>query len=67
MVTRPSVTRVVKFLPARKVTSAPPPPRETSGRSSPPPDAVKRAIDDGDFLSYRAEQNRRDIAKRKGL
>jgi hypothetical protein len=56
-----------KFLPAKKVTSAPPPPRETSGRSSPPPDAVKRAIDDGDFLSYRAEQNRRDIAKRKGL
>lgn len=56
-----------KFLPAKKVTSAPPPPRETSGRSSPPPDAVERAIKEDDFAAYRAEQNRRDIARRKGL
>ena len=56
-----------KFLPAKKTTSAPPPPRETSGRSSPPPDAVDRAVKEDDFSAYRAEQNRREIARRKGL
>jgi len=56
-----------KFLPAKKTTSAPPPPRETSGRSSPPPDAVDRAVKEDDFAAYRAEQNRREIARRKGL
>jgi hypothetical protein len=56
-----------KFLPAKKTTSAPPPPRETSGRSSPPPDESETALRDGDFARFREVENRRDIARRKGL
>jgi chemotaxis protein histidine kinase CheA len=56
-----------KFLPAKKTTSAPPPPRETSGRSSPPPDESETALKEGNFALYREVENRREIARRKGL
>jgi hypothetical protein len=56
-----------KFLPAKKTTSAPPPPRETSGRSSPPPDESETAVKEGNFAVYREVENRREIARRKGL
>lgn len=56
-----------KFLPAKKTTSAPPPPRETSGRSSPPPDESETALKENDFARYREVENRREIARRKGL
>ncbi len=50
----------------KKETKAPPPPKETSGRSGPPPDETERAIESGDFASYRAAANRRDLARIQG-
>lgn len=56
-----------KFVAApEKKASAPPPPREVSGRSGAPKDAVQRAVETGDFDTYRAEQNRRDLARARG-
>jgi hypothetical protein len=52
--------------PAKKTTQAPPPPREASGRSGPPADEVETAAKVGDFATFRAAQNRRDIAARQG-
>jgi hypothetical protein len=55
-----------KFTPAGKVTSAPPPPKELGGSGTPPPDEVASAVKAGDFASFRAAANRRDIARQKG-
>jgi hypothetical protein len=52
--------------PEKKTTSAPPPPKETSGRSGPPADEVESAVKSDDFAAYRAAQNRRELAARKG-
>jgi hypothetical protein len=52
--------------PEKKNTSAPPPPKETSGRSGPPADEVEGAVKSGDFASYRAAANRRDLARLQG-
>lgn len=55
-----------KFVAPKKETKAPPPPRETSGRSGPVADERERAIESGDFASYRDAANRRDLARFQG-
>jgi hypothetical protein len=55
-----------KFIP-KKVTKAPPPPEEVGGSKGAPPDEVDSAFKAKDFASYRAAQNRKDLAKAKGL
>lgn len=55
-----------KFVSSKKETKAPPPPKEVSGRSGPPSDERERAIESGDFASYRAAANRRDLARLQG-
>jgi hypothetical protein len=55
-----------KFVSSKKETKAPPPPRETSGRSSAPADETERAVESGDFASFRAAANRRDLARLQG-
>lgn len=52
--------------PARRVSGAPPPATEVGGRGASPADAVEKAVANKDFTTYQAEQNRREIAKRKG-
>jgi len=49
-----------------KGSQAPPPPREVSGRGAAPPDAVATSAKRGDFAAYRAAQNAKEIARRKG-
>lgn len=55
-----------KTTPAKKITEAPPPPREASGRSAAPPDESESAFSANDFARFRAAENRKDIARRKG-
>lgn len=62
-----------KFLPAakppaeKKTPDAPPPPaRELSTRGSTPPDEIESAVASGDFRTYMAAKNRRDIEQRRG-
>jgi len=52
--------------PDKKSPTAPPPPREVSGRSGAPRDTIQRAVETGDFATYRAEQNRRDLTRFRG-
>lgn len=52
--------------PEKKISDAPPPPTEVSGRMTPPGDAVADAVKTGDFASYRARRNARDLESRKG-
>ena len=52
--------------PAKTETKAPPPTRVTNGTGTVPADAVESALKSDDFRSYMKEQNRRDIAARKG-
>ncbi len=52
--------------PDKRVTAAPPPPREASGRAGTPPDEAASAFEHGDFRTFAAAQNRRDIARRRG-
>lgn len=50
----------------KKEPAAPPPPTEVSGRGTPPPDEVEGAVRNNDFRRYRASQNARDAALRRG-
>lgn len=50
----------------KKPSQAPPPPNEVSGRSGAPLDDVQAAWKSGDFRSFMAAANRRDIARRTG-
>lgn len=49
--------------PAKTQTAAPKPPSEVGGRSATPPDALESAAKANDFRSFRAEANRRDLAR----
>ena len=51
--------------PAKPVTRAPAPPHQVSGKATPSVDDVEQAVNEGDFESYSAAANRRDIARRK--
>jgi hypothetical protein len=52
--------------PEKKVTGAPPPPAEVGGTAAAPGDKVKEAVQKRDFATYKAEQNRREMASRRG-
>lgn len=51
--------------PAKKVTKAPAPPREARGSAATPPDEVAGAVAANDARRYFAEQNRRDLQRRR--
>jgi len=51
--------------PAKTQTSAPKPPAEVGGRGSAPPDALLSAAQANDFRSFKAELNRRSLARLK--
>jgi len=57
-----------KFLPEKpvKTKDAPAPPTELNGNSSPPGDERVRAADRGDFRAFKAEADRRDLARIRG-
>ncbi|HEY1896699.1 MAG TPA: hypothetical protein VGG62_10525 [Terracidiphilus sp.] len=50
--------------PARR--EAPPPPRELNGNAAPPGDERERAAKTNDFRSFKADADRRDVARFKG-
>lgn len=52
--------------PVKPKTQAPKPPSEAGGRAAAPPDALESAAKANDFRSFKAEANRRAIAKLKG-
>lgn len=52
--------------PAKPKTSAPPPPAEVGGRAATPGDQLEAAAKASDFRSFKAEANRRAIARLKG-
>lgn len=52
--------------PAKPQTSAPKPPAEVGGRAATPNDALEAAAKAGDFRSYKAEANRRELARLRG-
>lgn len=54
-----------KFLPAKK--SLPAPPVELNGNSSPPGDQSERAASTGNFSAFKADRDRKDLLKYKGL
>jgi hypothetical protein len=61
-----------KFLPVKsaekpaKRIEAPSPPRELNGNAAPPGDERERAAKIGDFRSFKADADRRDMARFKG-
>ncbi|MES2136121.1 MAG: hypothetical protein V4502_03550 [Pseudomonadota bacterium] len=52
--------------PAKKKPAAPPPPEELSTRGSAPPDPIDAAVRNDDFAAFKAEEDRRDFARRRG-
>lgn len=52
--------------PASSETKAPPPPTELAAKGTAPSDEVQAAIQTGDFASYRAKMNARELAARRG-
>ena len=52
--------------PEKKITGAPPPVSEVGGKAAAPGDKVQEAVQKRDFAAYKAEQNRREMAARKG-
>ena len=59
-----------KFLPERAEKpakrEAPPPPRELGGNTSPPGDERERAAKTGDFRTFKADADRRDMQRFRG-
>jgi len=58
-----------KFLPktpAKPKPAAPPPPEELSTRGSAPTDAIEAAVRTNDFSAFKAEEDRRDLSRRRG-
>lgn len=56
-----------KFVaPAKIRTAAPAPPEELSTRGSAPPDPIDAAVRNNDFATFKAEEDRRDLRKRRG-
>lgn len=55
-----------KFLPQRKAREAPAPRTELGGVSSPPGDDRTRAANHGDFRSFKADADRRELARLRG-
>ena len=53
-------------VPAKRVPTAPDPGYEASGTATSPSDVVAEAVKKGDFAAFSREENRRDIARRKG-
>jgi hypothetical protein len=50
----------------KKQSNAPPPARQVSGNAGPPADEVARAVEKGDFTTFREARNRADIARFRG-
>lgn len=53
-------------VPAKPKTNAPKPPSEAGGRAAAPPDGLESAAKANDFRAFKAEANRRALAKLKG-
>jgi hypothetical protein len=58
--------QAAKAVPEKKVPNAPPPATEVNTRGSAPSDELQAAFDKGDFRAFKAIEDRRDIARRKG-
>jgi dsDNA-binding SOS-regulon protein len=58
--------QAAKVVPEKKVPNAPPPATEVNTRGSAPSDELQAAFDKGDFRAFKAIEDRRDIARRKG-
>ena len=52
--------------PAKKRAAAPPPPEELNTRGSAPPDPAEAALRNDDFAAFKAAEDRKDIARRRG-
>ncbi len=63
--TPPVAAAHVEATPAKPKTSAPPPPAEVGGRASAPGDVMVAAAAANDFRAFKAELNRRELAKLK--
>jgi hypothetical protein len=50
----------------KRQSTAPPPARQVSGTAGPPVDETARAVEKGDFTTYRELANRRDLARFRG-
>lgn len=55
-----------KFKPVRTAREAPAPRTELGGNSSPPADERARAVSSGDFRAFKADADRRDMARIRG-
>jgi hypothetical protein len=49
--------------PAKPVSAAPAPPSSVSATDTAPEDAARAAAEDNDFTRFRAEQNRKELAR----
>lgn len=58
---------VSQTAPAKEKTkTAPPPPEELNTRRSAPTDPIEAAVKNNDFANFKAEEDRRDLARRRG-
>jgi hypothetical protein len=55
-----------KTTPVKQRPVAPPPPEELNTRGSARPDPIDAAVRNDDFASFKAEEDRRDLARRRG-
>lgn len=55
-----------KTTPAKTRIAAPPPPEELNTRGSAPPDPTEAALRNDDFAAFKAAEDRKDIARRRG-
>jgi hypothetical protein len=56
-----------KFVSPKKITKAPPVPEEVGGNKGTPPDEADSAFKARNFEAFRAAQNRKDLARIKGV
>lgn len=55
-----------KFVSAKESPGVPPPPDELNTRRSAPSDPIEAAVRTGSFAAFKAEEDRRDLARRRG-
>jgi hypothetical protein len=55
-----------KFKPTPKKVTTPPPPDELNTRGSAATDPIEAAVKNNDFAAFKAEDDRRDLARRRG-
>lgn len=58
--------KFVSTPPAKQRSAAPPPPEELNTRGSAPPDPIEAALRNDDFAAFKAAEDRKDIARRRG-